>query len=129
VTLRELTGVIVDAAVKVHTVLGPGLLERVYQLALAQELENRGLSVAQEVAIPVLYQGKELGDGFRADIIVEARVLLELKSVEKVAPVHKKQVLTYLRLTGLKVGLLLNFGAELMKNGIYRIANGVEDND
>lgn len=127
--LNDLTGMVIDAALKVHRTLGPGLLESVYTLALYHELNQRGLKVEKEVVIPVIYEGVELGDGFRADIIVEGRVLLELKSVEAVASVHKKQTLTYLRLTGIKVGLLLNFGAELMKQGIYRIANGVEEEE
>lgn len=127
--LNDLTGMVIDAALKVHRTLGPGLLESVYTLALYHELNQRGLKVEKEVVIPVIYEGVELGDGFRADIIVEGRVLLELKSVEAVASVHKKQTLTYLRLTGIKVGLLLNFGAELMKQGIYSIANGVEEEE
>ena len=126
-TVNDLTASVVDAAVKVHRILGPGLLESVYLVALFHELGSRGLSVEREVRIPVVYEGVELGEGFRADIIVEGQVLLELKSVEQVSPVHKKQLLTYLRLTGIKVGLLLNFGAELMKHGITRIANGVQE--
>jgi len=124
---NDFTGLIVDAAFKIHTTLGPGLLESVYERVLEHELKRRGLRVKRQVTIPVIYEGLTLDDGFRADLNVEGLVIIELKSVEAVAPVHKKQVLTYLRLSGLRVGLLLNFGAPLMKDGIFRIANGMTD--
>jgi GxxExxY protein len=124
---NEISQVVVDAALTVHRVLGPGLLESVYELALAHELSQRGLTAARQVPIRIEYRGVYLGEGFRADIIVEGKVLLELKSVEHLTPVHRKQVQTYLRLTGLALGLLLNFGAPLMKDGIVRCVNGLQE--
>jgi len=118
---------VVDAAVKAHTKLGPGLLESVYEAVLARELERRGLSVERQVPIPIEYEGLRFDEGFRADIIVEGKVILELKSVEQLAKVHHKQLFTYLKLADKRLGLLLNFGADLMKEGIQRIANGMED--
>jgi len=118
---------VVDAAVKVHTKLGPGLLESVYEAVLARELEQRGLRVERQVSIPIEYDDLKFDEGFRADIIVEGKVILELKSVELLAKVHFKQLFTYLKLADKRLGLLLNFGANLMKEGIKRIANGMED--
>ena len=117
---------VVDAAVKVHTKLGPGLLESVYEAVLARELERRGLSVERQVPIPIEYEGLRFDEGFRADIIVDGKVILELKSVEQLAKVHHKQLFTYLKLADKRLGLLLNFGADLMKEGIKRIANGMD---
>lgn len=119
--------IVVDAAVHVHQVLGPGLLESVYEIVLAFELRRRGLHVARQVPIDVVYENLRIDGGFRADLIVEGCVLVELKSVERTAPVHKKQTLTYLRLANLRLGLLLNFGAALMKDGITRLVNGLPD--
>ena len=116
--------IIVDSAVHLHQALGPGLLESVYEVTLARRLQRRGLSVARQVSVPIEFEGERFDEGFRADLIVEGRVIVELKSVRKIAPAHKKQVLTYLKLTGLKLGYLLNFGDALMKNGITRIING-----
>ena len=116
--------IVVDQAVKLHKAMGPGLLEAVYEVVLAIQLEKAGLSVRRQVAAPIVFEGLKLSQGFRADIIVNDLVILELKSVEKVLPVHKKQLLTYLKLTQLKLGYLLNFGDELMKKGITRIING-----
>lgn len=124
---NEITGVLIDTAVSVHRALGPGLFESVYQEVLAFELALRGLRVDKEVPIPVIWKDVHLDIGFRADMIVEDLVLLELKSVETIVPVHKKQLLTYLRLADKRVGLLLNFGVEMMKNGIHRIVNGLEE--
>jgi GxxExxY protein len=124
-TENEIAKVIVDAAFKIHTKLGPGLLESVYEALLAYELKQRGLLVVRQQSIPVIYETVQLEEGFRADLIVEGKVIVELKSVEVIAPVHKKQVLTYLRLTNLKLGLLINFGEALIKDGISRIANGL----
>lgn len=115
---------VVDCAVHLHQDLGPGLLETVFEVTLARMLENRGLSVLRQVAIPIEYDGQRFDEGFRADLIVESKVIVELKSAESVHPVHKKQLLTYLRLTGLKLGYLLNFGEALMKDGITRIVHG-----
>ena len=120
----QLITAILDAAFEVHKTLGPGLLESVYEQALVFELEHRGLGYVRQHPVPVIYKSIRFEQGFRADMIVEGRVILELKSVESVSPVHKKQLLTYLRLTGLRYGLLLNFGAALLKDGISRIANG-----
>ena len=115
---------LVDCAVKLHQDLGPGLLESVYEVTLAHKLQARGLSVERQVAVAITYDGQRFDEGFRADLIVEHKVIVELKSVEKVHPAHKKQLLTYLKLTGLKLGYLLNFGESLMKKGITRTING-----
>lgn len=126
-TENEIAKQVVDAAIKVHTALGPGLLESAYEAALAYELSTRGLSVKRQVPVGISYLGVQLEEGFRADLMIEESVILELKSVETVAPVHKKQLLTYLRLSGKRLGLLLNFGCERMRNGITRIANQLEE--
>lgn len=116
---------IVDAAYAVHTRLGPGLLETVYEVALAHELTKRGLRVRRQARVPVVYDGIKFDEGFRADLVVDDKVVVELKSVESLAPVHKKQVLTYLRLMDKRLGLLVNFGSALIKDGISRIVNGL----
>ncbi len=116
---------VVDAAVKVHRELGPGLLETVYEVVLARELERRGLRVERQVPVPIVYGGMRFEEGFRADIIIEGKVILELKSVEQLSKVHAKQLFTYLKLKGLKLGFVLNFGSNLMKDGIERIVNGL----
>lgn len=122
---NEIAKIVVDAALAVHRALGPGLLESVYQAALAYELRERGLQVEIEVPVPVVYREVKLEIGFRADLIVDGCVLIELKSIEQVNPVHKKQTLTYLKLTGYKLGLLINFGEELLKDAVHRIVNGL----
>jgi GxxExxY protein len=127
-TENEIGRIVVDAAVAVHRDLGPGLLESVYEVVLAHELKQRGLHVERQVPIPIEYRGLKFNEGFCADIVVEGKVVLELKSIEQVSAVHKKQIQTYLRLTGSKLGFLLNFAAALMKNGITRAVNGLEDN-
>ena len=111
----------VDAALKVHTALGPGLLESVYEACLAHELRKRGLSVETQVTIPVVYDGVRLEAGLRIDVLVERQLIIEIKAVEEMNPVFKAQVLTYLKLTGLRLGLLINFNVPLIKNGIERI--------
>lgn len=116
-----------DAPVKVHSALGPGLLESFYEAVLAKELERRRLSVARQVAVPIEYEGMKFDEGFRADLIVEGKVILELKFVEQMSKVHHKQLFTYLKLKELKLGYLLNFGAPLMKDGIKRMVNGLEN--
>ncbi len=121
---NEIGANIVDCAVKLHMRLGPGLLESVYEAVLAYELEKLGLSVEWQVPISIVYDDIRFEEGFRADLIVNGKVILELKSVERVTNAHKKQLLTYLRLTGMKVGYLLNFGEALMKDGITRIIHG-----
>ncbi|MFZ9681720.1 MAG: GxxExxY protein [Cephaloticoccus sp.] len=124
--INTLSGQIVDAAMHVHMRLGPGLLESVYERVLAYELKKRGLKVARQVPIPLQYEDLRFEEGFRADLIVNDTVLVELKSVETLAPVHGKQVLTYLKLTNLRLGLLINFGAPLLKDGIKRIAHNLQ---
>ena len=124
---NDLAEIVVDTSVHIHQKLGPGLLESVYEAVLAFELGHRGIIIERQVPVPLIWNGMLVEQSFRADIIVENKLILELKSVEKIIPVHKKQVLTYLRITGLKLGLLLNFGADLMKNGIVRLVNGLED--
>ena len=121
--------IVVDCAVELHRDLGPGLLETVYEVTLARALERRGLRVRRQVGVAIEYRGETFDEGFRADLIVGNLVIVELKSVERVTPAHKKQVLTYLRLTGLKLGYLLNFGEALMREGITRIICGTLDPD
>ena len=122
---NELSKIIVSSCLKIHRTLGPGLLESVYEEVLFYELTRNGLQARRQVGIPVAYEGIDMGLGFRADIIVEDKALIELKSVEHIMPVHKKQLLTYLKLTGLKLGLLVNFNAELIKDGITRVVNNL----
>jgi GxxExxY protein len=121
---NQIGKIIVDCSVKLHMELGPGLLESVYEVLLAHELETRGLNLKRQVSVPIKFNGIKFDEGFRADIIVEDKVIIELKSVESVSKAHKKQVLTYLKLTGYKLGYLLNFGEALMKDGISRILYG-----
>ena len=123
-TENEIGTIIIDAAISIHRQIGPGLLETVYEAILAKELEKRGLKIERQKPIPIKFDGMKFEEGFRADIIVENKVILELKSIEKINPAHKKQVLTYLKLSGLKLGYLMNFGEALMKDGITRILNG-----
>jgi len=126
-TENEIARVVVDACYHIHVHLGPGLLESVYHRVLEHELTKRGLRVRREVPVSFRYDGIEFDEGFRADLIVEDKVILELKSVENAAPVHKKQLLTYLKLTGMRLGLLINFGAPLIKDGIFRLVNGLPE--
>lgn len=121
--LDDITGEIVDAALKIHQGLGPGLLESVFESVLARALERRGLKVERQKLISFEYDGMLFEEGFRVDLLVEERVVVELKSVETLAPVHSKQLLTYLRLMDLPVGLLINFGAATLKEGLHRIVN------
>ncbi len=118
---------IVDAAYQIHRKLGPGLLESVYETVLAFELGKRGLDVQRQVPVPIVYESISFTEGYRADLIVENKVIVELKSVETVVPVHKKQLLTYLRLADKRLGLLINFGSELIRDGISRVVNGLND--
>jgi GxxExxY protein len=124
---NEIGSIIVDSAVELHRNLGPGLLETVYEVTLARALERRGLAVRRQVGVDIKYQGEVFSEGFRADLIVGELAIVELKSIERVTPAHKKQLLTYLRLTGLKLGYLLNFGEALMRDGITRTINGSID--
>jgi len=118
---------VIDAAIRVHWELGPGLLETVYEAALAYELQQRGLDTRSQVPVAISYRGLQFDEAFRADLVVENKVIVELKCVEKLNNAHKKQLLTYLRLTGMKLGYLLNFSESLMKNGIIRTANKLYD--
>jgi len=122
---NEISRHIVDSAFQIHTALGPGLLESVYEEVMYYELTNRGLKVKRQIGIPVFYNDIKMELGFRADLIVEEKVIIELKSVEAIAPVHQKQLLTYLKLTDLKLGLLINFNENLIKDGIQRIVNNL----
>jgi len=124
-TENDIAKHIVDAAFKIHTTLGPGLFESVYETIMAKELEKRGLNVTRQQAIPIVWENVHMEAGFRADLIVENKVIVEIKSVESLAPVHRMQVLTYLRLSGKKLGLLINFDTALIKDGIARIVNGL----
>jgi GxxExxY protein len=123
---NDIAKIVVDTAFKVHRVLGPGLFESVYETVLAHEIEQRGLAVERQKVIPINYEGLVLDEGFRADLVIDDRIIIELKSVEAVSPVHKKQLLTYLRLADKRLALLINFGANLIKDGIFRVANGLE---
>ena len=124
---NEIGKEIVDAAIAVHRELGPGLLESVYEVVLVDELRKRGLSAERQVSVPIECRGVRFDEGFRADIVVEGRVIIELKSVERTTRAHMKQVLTYLRLTGMKLGFLLNFGEAVMKDGITRVVNNLPE--
>ena len=124
---NEIAKIVVNSAFHIHKKTGPGLLESVYEVILAQELKKQGLIVERQKAIPIVFEGYKFDEGFRADIVVNDILIVELKSVETIAPVHKKQLLTYLRLTDRKLGLLINFGASLIKEGIFRIVNGLEE--
>jgi len=121
---NEIGRIVVDCAVRLHMALGPGLLESVYEVLLADQLQKAGLHVKRQAPVAIEFEGLRFDEGFRADMLVEDKVILELKSVESVSKAHKKQVLTYLKLTGMKLGFLLNFGEAVMKDGIYRIING-----
>jgi len=124
--IDEINGQVVDAAFKVHSGLGPALLESVYELVLARELERRGFTVERQKSVSFEYDGLQFDDALRVDLLIEGCVVVELKSVETLAPVHSKQVLTYLRLLNLPVGLLINFGAATMKEGLHRIVNNYQ---
>jgi GxxExxY protein len=118
---------IVDAAFRIHTTLGPGLLESVYETVLSYELTRRGLRITRQQPIPVVYENVRMDEGFRADLIVEDKVIVEIKSTEAMGQVHRKQLLTYLRLADKRLGLLINFNVALIKDGIARIVNGLEE--
>jgi GxxExxY protein len=124
---NEIATALVDVAYKIHLTLGPGLLESSYEAVMIYEMQKRGFAVSSQVPVPIVYETVRLDTGFRADLIVEDLVIVEIKSLEKMAPVHKKQLTTYLRLSGKRLGLLINFGEELIKNGITRIVNGLPD--
>ena len=117
----------IDRSIQIHKTLGPGLLESVYQRILAYELRKAGLTVETEVPVPVEWDGQVMDESFRADIIVNGKVLIELKSIERSLPVHRKQTITYLKLSGLRLGLLINFGAALLKEDLHRLANNLPE--
>lgn len=123
--INQISGEIVDAAMKVHTALGPGLLESAYEGCLKHELTKRGLKVLSQVTLPVIYDGVKIDVGYRIDLLVEDAVIVELKAVERLTPLSQDQLLSYLKLSGRKLGLLINFNVEHLKNGIKRIANGL----
>ena len=124
--LDDITGTIVDSAMKIHIELGPGLLESVYEVVLARALTRRGFHVERQKVIRFEYDGMVFDEGFRLDLLIDERVIVELKSVERLAPVHSKQLLTYLRLMKLPVGLLINFGAPTLKEGLHRVVNNLD---
>ena len=126
-TENEIADRVMDAAFQIHRELGPGLLESVYEVILARKLTDTGLVVERQVPVPIQFQGILFDEGFRADLFVEQKVIIELKSAERLQPVHSKQLLTYLRLTGCRLGLLINFGENLLKDGFKRVVNGLED--
>jgi len=126
-TENEIADKIMDASFRIHRELGPGLLESVYEVILSKQLTDMGLAVERQIPIPINFQGIAFDEGFRADILVERKIIIELKSVERLQPVHSKQLLTYLRLTGCKLGLLINFGENLLKDGFKRVVNGLEE--
>ena len=126
-TANSIARQIVDAAYRVHIGVGPGLLESVYEIVLADALQRRDLRVMRQQPVPIIYDGLQLQLGFRADMIVEDAVIVEVKSVEMIAAVHKKQLLTYLRLADKRLGLLINFNVALIKDGITRVVNGLSD--
>ena len=127
-SLDEITGATIDAAIKLHKNLGPGLLESVYEAILAATLQRQGFTVERQKPIDFEYEGLRFQEGFRVDLLINAQVIIELKSVETLAPVHGKQVLTYLRLMRLPVGLLINFGGPTLKDGLRRIVNNLAPN-
>jgi GxxExxY protein len=127
VTENEIAKHIVDAACKIHTTLGPGLFESVDETVMAQELASRGIHLTRQQALPVVWENVHLEAGFRADLIVENKVIVEIKSVEAIAPVHRKQLLTYLRLANMRLGILINFDVELIKDGIRRVVNDLPE--
>jgi GxxExxY protein len=124
-TENEIGSLVVNSAVYLHKNLGSGLLESVYEIVLMKLLSQKGLCVQRQVSVPIEFEGEHFDEGFRVDLFIDGKVIIELKSVEKITPAHKKQLLTYLKLTNTKLGYIINFGTELMKDGITRIVNGL----
>ena len=124
---NEIGTIVVKTAVHIHKILGPGLLESVYETVLTRSLTKNGLFVQRQIPVSIEFEGEHFDEGFRLDLFIDKKVIIELKSVEKIIPVHKKQLLTYLKLTNTKLGYITNFGEELMKDGIVRIINGIID--
>jgi GxxExxY protein len=127
VTENEIAKHIVDAAFRVHTTLGPGLFESVYEAVMAQELAGRGLHVVRQQALPVVWENAQVEAGFRVYLMVDEKVIVEIKSVDAIAPVHRKQLLTYLRLANKRLGILTNFDVDLIKDGIVKVVNGLAE--
>jgi iron complex transport system substrate-binding protein len=121
--INDVTGIIIQESIKIHTDLGPGLLESVYEELLAYRLNKRGLIIKRQTPVPLFYEAIKMDIGFRSDLIVNDKVIVEIKSIETISPVHPKVLLTYLKLTGITVGLLINFNEAILKNGIKRIVN------
>lgn len=128
-TENEIGRYVVDTAIEVHRELGPGLLETVYETVMAYELRRCGLTVERQTPVAIMYRGLRLEKGFRADLVIEGKVIVELKCITTLTNAHRKQILTYLKLTGMKLGYLLNFGATLMKHGIVRTVNKLDEED
>ncbi len=128
-TENEIAKIVVDCAFKVHSTLGPGLLEHIYEVALQHELKKRGLVADRQLPIPIIYDGIRFDEGFRMDMLVEGKVLVEIKSVEEIHPKHKLTVLSYLRLTDKRLALLINFNVQYIKDGITRLVNRLPEND
>ena len=126
-TENEIATIIVNRAYNIHVQLGPGLLESVYEEILCYELRQEGLFVERQKAIPLLWKGQKMNIGYRADLIVERKVIVEIKSVEAISPVHPKQILTYLKIADKRLGLLINFNERLIKNGITRVVNNLRE--
>ena len=126
--VNRLSSQVIGAAIEVHKILGPGLLESAYEECLAHELQLRGLSVERQKLLPLVYKGKQLDCGYRLDLVVENAIILELKSCDAIEPIHKAQVLTYLKLSGLSLGLLLNFNVPVMRESIVRLVNELPEN-
>jgi GxxExxY protein len=125
-TIDEVSGLIIDAAMKVHTVLGPGLLESAYETCLTHELRSRGLKVLSQLVLPIKYEGLELDAGYRLDLLVEDCVIVEIKAVESLNTIYQAQLLSYLKMSGKQVGLLINFNVHHLKNGIRRVVNNYQ---
>jgi GxxExxY protein len=125
--INDISGLIVDAAFRVHLAVGPGLYESVYEALLDHEFKKLGLGVERQVVVPLVYEGLRFEEAFRADMIVDERIIVEVKSLVDIHPVHKKQLLTYLKLTKLTLGLLINFGADRIKDGVFRVANQLKE--
>ena len=123
--INTLSGEVIGAAIEVHRVLGPGLLESAYELALERELVLRGLSVERQKPVSLEYKGASLGDGFRIDMLINDQLIVEIKAVDRIQPIHEAQLLTYLRLTSKQLGLLINFNERILKSGVKRVANGL----
>jgi GxxExxY protein len=126
-TENEIAKIVVDCAYKVHTTLGPGLLEHIYEVALQHELKKRGLEVVRQIPVPIVFDGIRFDEGFRMDLLVENKVVVEIKSIEEVHPKHRMTVLSYLRLADKRLALLINFNVQYIKDGITRIVNGLPD--